>query len=318
MLKRAAWINVALAAAVAALGLWMLGSPDGGRRDGDADAPAATAVFAIDAKAVSALRIERPGEPPIVVERTAAAATVGAAQGSSGGSTWTQTAPFRARVDASRISRLLDVLQMKSRRTLPATDLASFGLAPANATVTFDAVAVGFGVVNPVTQELYVHVGDRVHLVEPTWSYGLPAPRTTLATHMPLDGDEQVVAIALPDGVRIAKTDGRWTLSPDPAADRMPSQDDLVRFVEQWRYLSAPSTTAAPAAPRGEVVAVTFDGGATARFVVTQRAPSFVLVREDERLAFTLPADEGAKLLALPARASAATSGSVVSAPAAR
>jgi hypothetical protein len=45
---------------------------------------------------------------------------------------------------------------------------------------------------------------------------------------------------------------------------------------------------------------VTFSNGRRADFVIVQRTPAFVVVRDDEKLQFTFAVEEGAKLLVPP------------------
>jgi hypothetical protein len=289
MNRRALWINVALAAGVAALGLWMLAGPKGGLPDkGTADAGPKTRLATLDAARVATIRVTHAGQPTIELQRD--------------GTVWRQVAPFPARIDPSRVSRLLDMLAATSTRQLPAKELEQFGLEPPGVVVEFDKVRYAFGAMNPITSDQYVQVGDQVHLVAPVYAYGLPAPRDTLASHMLLAEDEQPDAFVLPDLARIARVDGKWTRTPAFAADATPSQDAFVKWSEQWRYASAMATAAAPELRKraGDRVDVTFSNGRRADFVIVQRTPAFVVVRDDEKLQFTFAVEEGAKLLVPP------------------
>jgi hypothetical protein len=108
-------VNAVLLALVAGLALWMTLRPG--------TTPVATQrVSQLKAADVASIRIARDGLPEIVLERD--------------GRKWIQTAPFRARTDATQAGRLLDLLAAEAAVTFPAEDLARFELDKPFAKVT--------------------------------------------------------------------------------------------------------------------------------------------------------------------------------------
>lgn len=268
-------VNAVLLALVAGLALWMTLRPG--------STPIATqAVSQLKAADVTSIRIARNGLPEIVLERE--------------GKHWIQTAPFRARTDATQAGRLLDLLAAQAAVTFPAEDLARFELDKPFATVTIGNQEFAFGMMNSMTNDQYVLSGKTVYLVPAIFAYGLPTSADSLTTHMLLAEDEVPVRFELP-GVTLAAKDGKWTRSDDDKA----SQDDLARWAEEWRFASSLATQATTGTLKGERLRIGLADGRTLDLVVVKRAPEFILARPDEQLQFVFGADKAARLLAPPA-----------------
>lgn len=268
--------NLVLALVVLGLALWMTLKPGG-------EAAPGTRLSQLTPDQVKVVRIARRDLPEFVLERQ--------------GKGWVQTAPFPARTDPARTGRLLDLLRAESARQLPAEDLARFELDPPQVRVTLGTQVFDFGAENPITNEMYVLTGGKVHLVAPVYAYGLPSRADGFATHMLLAEDEVPVRLALP-GVTLEFKDGKWATDPAPA--EKPSQDDLQRWVEQWRFASSVATQRVTDTPKGEPVTIGLKGGRTLSMVVVKRAPELVIARPDEQLLFVFPAETAAGLFSAP------------------
>lgn len=269
-------VNLFLVALVLALGLWMT------TKSGNEGGPVAR-LSTLQPDGVKVIRIARDGLPEIVLERD--------------GKRWKQTAPFPARTDGAQAGRLLDLLAAQSQRSFPAEDLARFALDKPFARVVVGTQEFAFGTQNTLTQEQYVLTGNRVHLVSPVYAYGLPTRADSLATHMLLAEEDVPVRLELP-GVTLASKDGKWTRTPDTAEKS--SQDDLVRWVEEWRFASSLATQPLDAEPTGEPLRIGLRDGRTIELVVTSRAPELVIARRDEKLRFVFAADKATSLFAPP------------------
>ena len=294
-MKRSFIINAVLAVIVAALALWMTLKP------GDKEAPG-VALSALKRDAVKKIRIVPSKLPEFVLERE--------------GNRWVQTQPFRARTDESQSGRLLDLLAATAKDKLEAKDLGRFDLDKPFARVFFDDQEFAFGTLNTLTNEQYVLTGNGVYLVSPVFGYGLPSRPDGLASHMLLADDELPAKYELP-GVTLESKDGKWQVSPAPA--EAPSQDDLARWAESWRYASSLATQPAPADAKGERAKIVTRAGKTIEFIIAARTPNFVLVRPDEKLQYLFPPDTAAKMLQAPApapKAEAKTAPAPVAAPA--
>jgi hypothetical protein len=261
-MSRLPWLNALLLAIVAALGALAYFKPG-------TDAPAEHALSALKAAAASSIRIERTGAQGITLERKEGR--------------WVMTAPLAARADASRVERLLEIVEAKSVHRTAATALERFALAPPAARVTIAGQTFGFGMVNAVTREQYVLTGDAVYAVNPRYGTALPAGPLDLASRQLLGPGEIPLKIELKE-FAVEQRDGRWTLAPAPAGGL--SQDELARWVDGWR--SAGAIRVEPHAggkPRADV-RIQLKGGGSLALGVLSSGANLVLARPDEKLQY--------------------------------
>lgn len=277
-MKRSLLINVVLALVVAGLGLWFVLKPKDEAQGGPAEA--VSQKEAADAKRIS---IVRKGLPEFVLEKDA-------------GGHWVQTAPFPARVDASKAGRLLDLLGATARTTFPATDLARFELDQPASRVTIDEQTFAFGSVNAVTDEQYLLANDKVFLVSPVHGFSLPTQADSLASHMLLAEDEIPTSFTLP-GFKLELKDGKWASTPPPTDPAKISQDDYIRWAEGWRMAASLATQVASGKEKGDAVRIALQNDRTLELIVLSRAPELRLLRTDENLEYVFPADTATRLL---------------------
>ena len=282
-MKRGWLLNVTLLAAVAALWCFVWLTPS---RDEQAKQPLST-LRSAQAKHIT---LVRPGQPATTLERRDAQ--------------WQITAPLNARADEFQVLRMLTILEAQPTAQLPATDLERFDLQPPAALLTIDDVEYAFGGINTVTREQYVRRGDTVYVVAPRHGAGLPANALALVRRVLLAEQEQPVAIALPE-FSLSQKDGRWTLTPP--ADT--SQDDLQRYVDQWRYASAAQAEPYDNRPPLAEIRITLRNGAVLDLGVLQREPQLVLWRRDTGLQYLFLAAAARALLTRPGTPPVAASG---------
>ncbi|MBI2509048.1 MAG: hypothetical protein HYV99_03460 [Betaproteobacteria bacterium] len=123
-MKRSLWLNALLLVAVAGLGLFVYLRPK-------SDAPAEHALSALKPDAATRIQIERGGTAAIALEKK--------------GDAWFLTEPFRARADAARVERLLEIARARATHRMPAADLARFDLERPETRMTIDGESFGFG-----------------------------------------------------------------------------------------------------------------------------------------------------------------------------
>lgn len=273
-MKRGWLPNVILLAAVAALGWFVWLTPS---RDDQAKKSLST----LQSAQVQGITLERPAQPAVTLERR--------------GAQWQITAPLKARADEFQVLRMLTILEAQPTLQMPATDLERFDLQSPAALLTIDGVEYAFGGINTVTREQYVQRGDTVYAVALRHGAGLPANALALVRRVLLSEQEQPVAIALPE-FRLSQKDGNWTLIP--AADT--SQDDLQRYVDQWRHASAAQAEPYDQRPPLSEIRITLRDGTVLEFGVLQRAPQLVLWRRDTGLQYLFLEAAGRALLGKP------------------
>lgn len=262
-------VNALLALLVGALALWTFYGPKD--KTGD-DARADIAVSTIDPQTVSKIRILRAGLPEFVLEKQ--------------NGSWVQMAPFKARTDSTQARRLLDLLNAKTKSTLPAESLERFELSNPSLRVWIGEQEFAFGMVNDLLMQQYVLTQGKVFLVSPTYGYGLPQREDSLVSRMLFAEDEGLEAVTTPN-VKIAMQDGKWLQTPPRSGEPL-SQDDYGRWIDEWRFASSTLTRPAAQIPNGEKVSITLRGGKSVEFVIAKRAPELLLVRTDEKMEYVL------------------------------
>lgn len=283
-MSRAAWINAALFAVVAALWAFVHFKPV-------QDVPANYPLSALKPAEAKTIRIERPGAAPMVLERKQNA--------------WFLVAPFTARGEEARIQRLLETLEARSAHRLAATDLARFELDAPQARVTLGGQAFGFGMVSPVAQEQYVLTNGAVFAVHPRYGAALPARAAELASRRLFGPGESPVRVALAD-FTVEQRDGKWRQTPD-AKD--PSQDEFAKWIEDWRNATALQVESHAGAKAPAAIRITLKEGGALTLGVLAREPQLVLLRPDENLQYYFRPELAKRLLSPPDAARGARQG---------
>lgn len=280
-MKRGWLLNIALLAVVAALACFAWLTPS---RDEQTKQP----LSMLRAAQAQRITLARPGQPLVTLERR--------------NTQWQITAPFKARADEFQVLRMLTILDAQPTAQLPATDLARFDLQRPVALLNIDNEEYAFGGINTVTREQYVRRGDTVYVVALRHGAALPVNAQALIHRVLLAEQEQPVAITLPD-FSLSHKEGRWTLTPP--ADT--SQDDLQRYVDQWRHASAAQAEPYDQRPPLAEIRITLRDGAVLDLGVLQRTPQLVLWRRDTGLQYLFLEAAGRALLAKPGTAPAKT-----------
>jgi hypothetical protein len=211
--------------------------------------------------------------------------------------TWYLTAPMQARADQTQVQRVLDLLAATSKEQMPAADLKRFDLDAPAVSVTVDGQTFGFGTINPLTQEQYIAVGGNVYLVQSYYASQVPVSADRMLTHNPFRQGETPAAFTF-KSFNVTQKDGKWTMAPLPAAEKeRPSQDELNRWVDDWRFASSLSTQAAASKPATETISIKLSDGKTLDFSVVSKEPELVLIRNDEKLEFHFSGEMSKRLL---------------------
>jgi len=151
--------------------------------------------------------------------------------------------------------------------------------------------------VSDITREQYVMAGDAVYAVHPRYGAALPVSAIQMASHQLFGADESPVRIALKD-FAVEQRGGKWTLAPG-FGDL--SQDDLLRWVDEWRLASALRVEPRSAARARNEIKIQLKNGGGFTLGVLSREPELVLARSDEKLQYRFGTDTGKRLLSPPA-----------------
>jgi hypothetical protein len=270
-----ALVNVGLVVAVAAAAAVLYFKPQQAPQD-------SFPVVPVPLEQLQRIEITRSRSAPIVLERSA--------------HVWKMKAPVEARVDEIAMGRVLDIARLRASNPLSVDNLSRFELDKPWAKMRFDQHAVEFGMTNGLTQELYLRSGNHVYAVPARMAAAVVAGPAKLLAHQLFGPDEKPVAFRL-ERFALRHDGTRWQLDPD---DPGLSQDDLLRWVEQWRLAGSVVTQPRSSSPSAEKIMVELRDARVITFSVSARVPDLILQREDEALEYHLPARLAAVLLKSP------------------
>lgn len=273
IVKRHLWVNLALAALVAALGWLVFFKPE---------APSDTVLHKLSS--LSAAQIDRisiaPANQPRIELRKRQNA-------------WFMTEPLNARADAARIESLLGLLTAQSEKRIVTTDLARFGLDQPLARLKLGSQEFSFGAAQPLSNQLYVHTQGAVFLISPVYFVDVAQPAQSFISKQLLADDEIPVAFEFPR-FTLTRDKGTWRMTPPTGA---PTQDAANIFADEWRHALASSAQAAETLQSTAAVHVIFQSGKSARFLFAHAGEDWLLLRDDERVVYRFTAPSGKNLL---------------------
>jgi hypothetical protein len=272
-MKSRIFLNLALAGLVAVLILlvWLKPKPM---------APTEFKLSTLASASINRIAIERPDQPAIVLEKNLAG--------------WRLSAPFQARAEGTTVGRLLEILSAASLQRFPATDLGRFQLDPPLLRLTLNEQEFSFGTQNTLTGEVYVATQGGVHPVAPSYLvYAMKMP-ADFAAHALLAEEEKPASFEFADLKINQNSEGKW--SSTPARPNL-SQDDINRWVDEWRHASSMVTQPYDGTPALESFTLRLGDGKLIPCKILRREPELVVLREDEKLQYHFPAGIGKRLL---------------------
>ena len=276
----ARWLlNLCLLLAVVIAGTMLFFKPRQASHEGHRLIPAA--------EPLQEIIIERGDQPPIRLARAAG--------------DWRMEAPVAARIDDTALARLIDLTRVEVSSRLPAVDLDRYALDKPWARVSFGRHRIAFGMTNALTHELYARSGEHVYAIPARLAAAVPATAAKLLAHRMFAPDETPSSFRL-EAYSLRHDGVRWQLDPpDPGL----SQDDLVRWVDQWRLASSTLTQPATKAVARESVRVELSTSREIELRIVSRTPDLVVQRADEGLEYHFASRMASLLLASPSEVAA-------------
>jgi len=197
---------------------------------------------------------------------------------SKDGINWQMQVPYQLPANEFRVNTMLKLLQAHSYTQFNRADvdLERFLLAEPELSIRFNDTRIYFGDSNPIAEQRYVLVDDRVHLINDSLYQQLQAPATFFLSTRLLPEGAEIVSINFPD-YSISMNAGIWSVSPQTGT----SADKLVAIVSAWQALDAISISDYEATDKTETIRI--DAGTAGRFdfVITSPQPNLVLARPD-------------------------------------
>ena len=279
-LKRRWLLNAGLLGLIAALA-WIVVQRSGQQKD--TPGPPLTGL---SAAAVSHVRIERPEQPAIAIEKT--------------GNEWKLTAPLPARANRLNVENLLHVLSAPAETRFPAVaaELPQYGLEKPSARVWLENEEIAFGALHPLKNQIYVlHNNEAAlipgyHLSAATYSY------TNFIDSRLFEEDRKLASLRLP-GFMLSLKDGVWRRQP---VDKKLTSDRINDFASEWqnaRALSVDKYSGKQSIGKIDIGSIRNGKNEKLPLGILAYKPDFILHRQDENLEYHFTEETGKHLLNL-------------------
>ena len=274
-------LNIGLTLLVGTLVLLVLYKP-GARKEAEG-----TPLTALTADVIQRLRLVRPKQPDIVLEKS--------------GADWRLTAPRTARANEFRVNELLRLVATPVSTRFPAApaEYGKYGLDLPLATLFLNDAEIRFGGMHPLDNQLYVLHDSQVQLIPTSVFRAVSAPLTDFLSTSLIEDKAKLLAFRFPAFGLKQNEQGAWARTPELKGL---GSDQVNRFVDEWRHARALSAAPYSGKPVKERVTLTLANGDQQRvieFGVLAYKPEFILYRKDENLEYSFPEETGTRLLRL-------------------
>jgi hypothetical protein len=274
-------LNVGLALLIGILILLALYKP-GARKE-----PEGTPLTTLSTETIQRIRLARPKQPEIVLDKH--------------GDDWRLTAPRTARANSLRVNELLQLAGTRVNTQFPAApaELGKYGLDNPLATLFLNDAEIRFGGMHPLDNQLYVLHAGQVQLIPAAAFRAASAPANEFISTSLLEDKTKVLAFRFSTFSLKQNEQGAWVRTPEL---KNLGSDQVNRFVDEWRYARALSVAPySGKAVKEHVTLIIADGDKqrTIEFGVLAHKPEFILIRQDENLAYTFPEETGTRLMQL-------------------
>jgi hypothetical protein len=278
--KRRWLLNAGLLGLIAALA-WVAAQRSG--QQNDAPSPPLTVL---SAAAVSHVRIERPEQSAIAIEKT--------------GNEWKLTAPLPARANRLNVETLLRVLSapIETRFQAVTAELPQYGLEKPSARVWLENEEIAFGTLHPLKNQIYVLHNNEVVLIPGYHLSAATYPYTNFIDSRLFEEDRKITSLRLP-GFMLGLKDGVWRRQP---VDKKLTSDRINDFASEWQNASALSVdkySGTEPVDHIEIACVRDGKNEKIRLGILAYKPDFVLYRPDENLEYHFTEETGKRLLNL-------------------
>lgn len=179
-------------------------------------------LLSLDTEAIHSLRIERPAQADIALQRQA-------------DGQWQLLEPVSLPAHAFRVQSLLRVTELRGIGGFQATPeaLAEYGLAPARATLIInDSMRLAFGGHTALDQRRYLRLADTIYTVPDTLFYHLIGDAYGFVAHQLLPEGARITALRLPNR-QLRLEQEQWQVEPE---DALSSADQVQALLDAWRY----------------------------------------------------------------------------------
>lgn len=280
-MKKRWLLNIGLALLVGALLLIAIYKP-GATKEAEG-----TPLMALSAESIQRIRLVRPKQPDIVLEKS--------------GEDWKLIAPRKGRANTFRVNELLRLAATPAATRFSATpaELGKYGLDNPLATLSLNEAEVRFGGMHPLNSQLYVLHDGQVLLIPASVLRAVSAPLTDFLSTSLIEEKTKLLAFKFLSFSLKQNEQGAWTRAPELKGL---GSDQVNRFVDEWRNARALAVASYTGRPAKERVALTVTDGGQQRvieFGILAFKPEFTVYRKDENLEYSFPEETGARLIQL-------------------
>lgn len=250
-------------------------------------------LTALDANAIQRIRLRNTGSPDIVLEKT--------------GSGWQLREPVALPADLVQIGNLTALVALETRGSLDGTlaKRADLGLDPPRSAITYDALPLGIGEIEPLKRSRYVELNPgtpeaSIRLVDDFALEPFDGDFTDLVNKALLPFDATITGLELP-GLRLSHDDRDCGWTAIPRSDAA-SPVAIQALTEAWRDVRALATLPPLADGTDDQlpsVTVRLADGTTLRYRVVDRGGSRYLQRRDVPVSYQLRPQDADRLLKL-------------------
>jgi hypothetical protein len=133
----------------------------------------------------------------------------------------------------------------------------------------------------------YVMTGDSVYMVNPQYAQAIPPqPERMADNRLWTTPEQQITSVEMPD-FKVEQVDGNWVILPKPLIT--PTQDDLNRFIDEWKLASGTLTQPMKLKPgKSTTVVRTKEGKAITVHLASREGNDWIVLRPDEGLQYHL------------------------------
>lgn len=146
---------------------------------------------------------------------------------------WRLTAPITARADDFQVGNLLELTSRHAQASYAATDIPfdQAGLGPPQFRVRFNDVVLNFGTTDPLNNQRYVQVAERVHLIADVAPSTFDANPLDLLDKRPLPPDMDIHSMDF-GWLKLTRQDnGSWGVTP---AEKDRGADAAQALADAW------------------------------------------------------------------------------------
>ena len=208
---------------------------------------------------------------------------------------WWLSSPFQAPANEIRIRQLLNIAKAESHARYPvkSEELVKFELDKPKAELNFGQTMLRFGGSEPIDMRRYVQIGYTLHLVDDDFSQQLLAKATDFVDKKLLPEDAKIKELSLPNLNAKLGDKGQWKIEPPSDASGM------SELVNAWQSARAIEVNRFEGQAQGDKIQIGLVNSANVEFLILQREPDLLLVRQDWKLQYMVAGESGKRLLGI-------------------